>query len=190
MNRGTFNRGDYIVSVPDASADFVDDVARAYIRRLARKYDVAIYPFSVSFSVNAYRLNETNVAVYFGRGTSGGALWHIDPAERAQFDTGVLLESDVQIGAFADFDAVTFPSGGFYSGYIGDVGNNNLREFIGTGGGFFGTCGGAVYGVDLGLLDVTLDMEGGYPAAADLRGPIVVSNEAPAIRFCTASARP
>lgn len=178
--QGVFHRGDFVVSIPHVAGDYVDDVARAYVHFLAQKYRIAIHPFSASFALNAYRLHDTDVAVYFGRGTSGGALWHIDPAQRTQFDTGVLLESDLQDAAFSDFDAVTFPSGGFYSGYIGEAGNNNLRQFIAQGGGFFGTCGGAVYGVELEMLDVLLDMEGLYPAAADLRGPIVLSNASPA----------
>ncbi len=180
LSQGDFERGDYVVSVPDVADDFVDDIARAYVRFLAHKYQLTLHPFSAPFTLDAYRLHDTNVAVYFGRGTSGGALWHIDPAQRTQFDVGVLLESDIQNGAFAEYDAVSFPSGGFYSGYIGEVGNNNLRQFIAEGGGFFGTCGGAVYGVELEMLDVMLDREGLYPAAADLRGPIVLSNASPA----------
>jgi hypothetical protein len=174
----TYEQGDYIVSIPDDAVDFSDDIARAYVRYVAAKLDVQVFPFSGSFSTNAYRLQKTNAAIYFGQGTSAGALWHVNAAEQAKFGVGLLLETDVQQNDFQDFNAIVFPSGGFYSGYLGEAGNNNVREFVRAGNGFHGTCGGSVYGTELGLLDVTQDMEAGWPAAADLRGPISLSNEA------------
>lgn len=174
-----FNKGDYIVSIPNVDIDFVDDIVRAYVQHLAKDFEVKIYPFSLPFSTGAYQLRETNVAVYFGLGTSAGTLWHINAAEKVEFDIGIPLETHIREGELTKYNVVTFPSGGFYYWYLGDEGNNKVIEFVRTGNGFHGTCGDAVYGVDLGLLDVSLDMEAGWPAAADLRGPIIISNEAP-----------
>src|SRR5690606_20223768 len=98
-----------------------------------------------------YLLRDTNIAVYIGEGTSGGALWHIEPPERVHFDVDILRTEDIRAGDFADNNVVSFPSGGFYAQYIGDVGNEHVRRFVARGNGFLGTCGGNVYGVKLGL---------------------------------------
>lgn len=175
----TYNPGDFIVSIPDDNHDFTDDVARSYVGYVAARQGVEVVPFSSPFLADAYRLQETNAAIYYGQGTSGGALWHVNVAEQAKFGVGLLLETDVQQNNFQDFNAIVFPSGGFYSWYLGETGNDNIREFVRSGNGLHGTCGGSVYGTELGLLDVTQDMEGGWTAGADLRGPISLTKEAP-----------
>lgn len=173
-----YQPGDFIIALPDSRTNLEDDIYRAYIRDLAKKFHINISSFTSGITTQAMRLHETRVAVYFGQGTSGGALWHINPAENAGFDVDILLETDIQAGDFAGTNLITFPSGGFYSGYLGESGNASIQSFIAAGNGFFGTCGGNVYGVELGLLDVQLDLDGQWPAAADLRGPIQLTNQA------------
>ncbi len=176
----TYKIGDYIVSLPDSGDALLDAIAAAFADDLMDEYGLARDPLPSSFSTQAYRLGESNVTVYFGFGTSGGALWHINPAVNVHFDVGIVTTADVQANDFAGGNAITFPSGGFYIGYLETTGNTNVQNFVAAGGGLLGTCGGGVYGVQAGLLDVDLDLApSGYPKAADLRGHMVLSNEAP-----------
>jgi hypothetical protein len=170
--------GDFLVSIPKTPRTMLDDVYRAYAMDLGRRYGVPLHPLGEWGSAVGRPLRPTSVGVYFGQGTSAGALWHIRPAEAAGFDMDILLETDLAANSFGASNVITFPSGGFYSGYIGATGNEAVRQFVAAGHGFFGTCGGSVYGMDLNLIDATLDLQDGWPAAADLRGPLLLSNEA------------
>ncbi len=171
--------GDYIISLPPSGNALLDDVAATVADDVMDDYGLERYPLPSSFSTQAYRLRESNVTVYFGQGTSAGALWHIEPATRVNFDVDIVTAVDVQAGDFAGGTVITFPSGGFYIGYLGTTGNTNVQNFVAAGNGFLGTCGGGVYGVQVELLDVELDTSFGWPATADLRGHIVLSNDRP-----------
>jgi len=179
----TFAKGDFIIPInPLSTVNGIPAqiLTQAYVQKLSYELCVRVCVIIEPLTVEASQLKKTEVAVYYGEGTSGGALWHVFPLEETGFEVNIVTEEDVWAGKLAEYDDVTFPGGAFYSWYVGAEGCAKVIDFVEAGGGFIGTCGGNVFGVELGLLDVQLVMIAPYwPAAADLRGPVIMRVEAP-----------
>ena len=174
----TLARGDFVVpfqqNKPSDDPSY-SSIFTQYIMGLSAELNVPVLNFSDNIEVGAYLLNEPNVAVFYGGGVTGGSLEHIHLLEDAGFNLSIFREEDLCMEKLLDYSVITFPGGGPYENYLTENDMGIIREFIGDGGGFLGTCGGMMLGVELGLLDVEPAIVGEYVAYADLRGPVLLN---------------
>ena len=124
--------------------------------------------------MHAYPLNQAKLAVFYGGGVTGGSLEHIYPLEEAGFSLGIVREENLRRGELSEYNVITFPGGGPYGNYLSEEDMESIRDFVRLGGGFLGTCGGLILGIELELLDAEVAMAGQYEAYADLRGPVLL----------------
>jgi len=110
------------------------------------------------------------VGVYCGKGVSAGHLWHAYPLENLKITIVFFTEKDIK--SLKDMDVICFPSGGGYARYIKKSDQEYLKKIIHNQGiGYLGTCGGNVFGNDMGLLDAKLIKSGDkYPYALQVNG--------------------
>ena len=108
-------------------------------------------------------LTGINVVIYNGRGTED--LPSSYTALNALFTwmnatTEYVNSSQIRGGILSDFDIVVFPGGSetIYRLALHEDGMENIRQFVASGGSYFGICGGSTFatGSRLGLYD-------GYP---------------------------
>lgn len=174
----TLAKGDFII--PLQQNNLQDNLNYSsylpqYIGELSADLNVQVLNFSSNIAVRAYPLKEAKVAVFYGGGTTGGSLEHIQPLEQAGFTLGIIREENLNGKELSEYNVITFPGGGPYNKYLTAEEMEAIRQFVRDGGGFLGTCGGMMVGVELGLLDVEPAMAGEYAASADLRGPVLLN---------------
>lgn len=90
------------------------------------------------------------VAIYDGAGAGGDSQGRLFEQQLAGCRVERLGPEDMRAGCLEAFDAVVFP-GGSGSGQakaIGPKGRENVRSFIGGGGGYIGVCAGAYLALD------------------------------------------
>ena len=116
------------------------------------------------------RLKPVVAGIYCGKGVTAGHLWHAEPMETCGIRYVLLDETSMHL--VENVDVVCFPSGGGYETYITPEDQDMLKETIhNRGPGFLGTCGGNVFGVNLGLLDVSLlKSKQGFSYALNIHG--------------------
>ncbi|MFX1483560.1 MAG: BPL-N domain-containing protein [Promethearchaeota archaeon] len=98
------------------------------------------------------------VAVYSDRGalaSSAAALLNMFRWMHAE--ANYVNSTEIQQGVLDGYDIVAFPGGDAfdYSTYLGATGRNAVKEFVASGGSYFGICGGSVFGTNsyLGLFN-------------------------------------
>jgi len=165
----TFGCGDFIISFGQAQALFAQ-----YTEKLSTDLNVSILKIYDNVKVHVYPLKQAKVAVFYGGGVTGSSLELIYPLEEAGFNLEIVREEDLRQGKISEYNAIIFPGGSFYGNYLDEKNKESIRDFVRSGGGFFGICGGAVLGIELGLLDAELAMAGRYGAYANLRGPVLL----------------
>jgi len=173
-----FASGDFIIpSCPGLSCGNIlcSTVSPQYVEKLSTEFNVSVLKTRRNIEVLAYPLKQAKVAVFYGGGVTGGSLEHIYPLEEAGFSLGIVREENLRRGELSEYDVITFPGGGPYENYLGEEDMESIRDFVRLGGGFLGTCGGMVLGIELGLLDAEVAMAGQYGAYANLRGPVLLN---------------
>jgi len=173
-----FDSGDFIIpSYPGLSCGNIlcSTVSPQYVEKLSAAFNVSVLKTRRNIEVRAYPLKQAKVAVFYGGGVTGGSLEHIYPLEEAVFSLGIVREENLRRGELSEYDVITFPGGGPYENYLSEEDMESIRDFVRLGGGFLGTCGGMVLGIELGLLDAEVAIAGQYGAYANLRGPVLLN---------------
>ena len=127
-----------------------------YVEMPSTEFDVSVIKIRGNVEVHAYPLNQAKVAVFYGGGVTGDSLEHIYPLEEAGFSLGIVREENLRRGELSEYNVITFPGGGPYGNYLSEEDMESIRDFVRLGGGFLGTCGGLILGIELGLLDACL----------------------------------
>jgi glutamine amidotransferase-like uncharacterized protein len=171
--------GDFIIPQQvNSIAASAKDLLGRYIDTLSEELNVKVEKVNFDFSVEAFPLKKPNIAVYYGDGTTGGALEHLQPLENADFAGSILNSTQVGTEDLSQFNVLTFAGGGPYENYLDQNAILKIENFVAGGGGYVGTCGGSVFGIYMELLPVHI-MEGllypQYSEYANLRGPLVLS---------------
>jgi glutamine amidotransferase-like uncharacterized protein len=171
---GTY-RGDFLIPIHQQPAE---SLLSQYILFLSKQLNVTIMQAG-STQANVYPLNQAKVAIYYGNGVSGGSLEHIYALEQAGFSLSTVNENNMNIADLSQFNVLSFPGGGPYLNALNDQAVNGIKQFIHDGGGYLGTCGGSVLGVELGLLEVQNFRENvtgmQFKDWSDSRGPIILN---------------
>jgi glutamine amidotransferase PdxT len=171
------HRGDFVIPVHQQSAGATSMLSQ-YILYLSKQLNVTITQAG-NTQANVYPLNQAKVAVYYGGGVSGGSLEHIHALEQAGFSLSTVNQNNMNIGDLSQFNVLTFPGGGPYLNALNENDTNGIKQFVNAGGGYLGTCGGSVLGVELGLLDVQNVMKNFtgvmYEDWSDSRGPVILN---------------
>ena len=113
-----------------------------------------LFPWATAV-VRASATAPTSIGFFTGNGTSSNLTAFrttLNAAAAAAFDAYVIVElgdADVARVAPGDFAALVFPggSGNGQAAAIGAAGLAAVRAFVGGGGGYVGTCGGAFLGL-------------------------------------------
>ena len=117
-------------------------------------HGVLVGPKPPPVRIGLYVGNGTSRSIH--NGTSAMDLFYSTLAEGAGmafperlFTIDNLTEPDIGALSAADYEAVVFPggSGGGQARAIGEEGLVALRQFVGAGRGYIGTCGGAFLGI-------------------------------------------
>jgi glutamine amidotransferase-like uncharacterized protein len=168
--------GDFIIPFPQylASGDFIHSSLQ-YFEKLSTELNVTIIKTRCNEEIRAYQLKQPEVAVFSGGGVTGGSLEHVRLLEEAGFSLGIVTEENLRRGELSEYNVVTFPGGGPYGNYLSETDMKSIRDFVRLGGGFLGTCGGLVLGIELGLLNAEVAIEGQYEAYAGLRGAVLLN---------------
>lgn len=168
--------GDFVVPFPQYfySRDFILPSVQ-YFEKVSTDFNVTILKYWDTEHIHVYPLEHTKVAIFSGGGATGSSLEHINLLEEAGFSLGLVTEENLRPEELSKYNAITFPGGGPYSKYLNETNMQSIRDFVRRGGGFLGTCGGSVLGIELGLLDAELAFEGQYEAYAGLRGAVVLN---------------
>ncbi len=177
-----FASGDFIIPFHQSvSCDNIlcSTVFPQYVEELSAELNVSILNIRSNIEARAYPLNQAKVAVYYGSGVTGGCLEHLHPLEEAGFNLGIVREENLNQGNLSEYNVITFPGGGPYGKYLSQEDMDSIRDFVRCGGGYLGTCGGMVLGIEMGLLDAETAKAGQYEAYADLRGPLVLNVSQP-----------
>ena len=172
----TLEIGDFIISRQQNNIyPFASTLLHKYIEKLSEELNVTIKEINFDFQVTAFPLKKARVAVYYGGGATGGSLEHIYPLEETDFELNIFDSSDLKDAELSKYDVITFPGGGPYEEYLDENVISEIKNFVSNGGGFVGTCGGAAFGVNIGLLNAKLamgELYPQYPEYADFRGPV------------------
>jgi len=152
-----------------------------YVEKLSFELNLTSLKMSYVPRVTAYTLTSPRVAIYYGGGVTGGALWQIHPLETAGFNLGIITEVNIERGDLADYDVLVFPGGGAYLNYLSSTEIEEIKRFVEDGGGFLGTCGGLAFGVQIGLLNAQLaySMQAPPDKHVNLRGPVILESTSP-----------
>ncbi len=84
-------------------------------------------------------------------------LEHLIPLEKADFDIKLINSSEVNEQNLEKVNVITFPGGADYRDYLDNQAIIDVKSFVSKGGGFVGTCSGAAFAIDIGLLVSTHD---------------------------------
>jgi glutamine amidotransferase-like uncharacterized protein len=164
--------GDFVIP-PQDDQQLLDK----YVNRLSQELSVQMKKVNSNSKIEGFPLKEPKVAIYYGGGTTGGALEHLLPLEEADFEIGILNSSELEDQYLSNFNVITFPGGGPYENYLDEKTLSSVKDFVSNGGGFVGTCGGAALGIDMDLLPVQM-MQGElypqYSEYANIRGPLKI----------------
>jgi glutamine amidotransferase-like uncharacterized protein len=171
------HRGDFIIPVHQQPTGATVALSQ-YILYLSKQLNVTT-THAGNTQANVYPLNQAKVAVYYGGGVSGGSLEHIHALEQAGFSLSTVNENNMNVGDLSLFNVLTFPGGGPYLNSLNTADVDGIKQFVQGGGGYLGTCGGSVLGVELGLLDVQNVMKNFtgmlYEDWSDSRGPVILN---------------
>ena len=104
-------------------------------------------------------LSGLNVAVYFGTGLSAVEASRIALVNMYKWMNAstveILNDTEIQNGALWDYDILAMPGGNpiSYSIRLGTEGSNAIREWVYSGGSYFGVCGGAIFACRVATFD-------------------------------------
>jgi glutamine amidotransferase-like uncharacterized protein len=171
-------RGDFIVP-PQSNGLFPSsqNLLVDYANKQAQELNVTVEKVNFNFEIEALPLKKPTVAIYSGGGAAGGVLEHLYPLQNAGFDIQILNSTDIENHDLTNFNVLTFPGGGAYWNYQNDKAVSEIKDFVSNGNGFVGTCDGAAFGVDTGLLEAHKMVGALYPEYdeyADIRGPLTL----------------
>ena len=176
-----YSKGDFVIAVNN-------EVMLNYFLKTADELGVTIYLDSrldkSRLVTTARKMAKPKIAVYYGNGTTGGAIWFIHALENMGFDIGIVTEKDILEGSLENYNVLLLGSGGDYCSHLAKEGCKKVEEFVYNGGGYIGHCGGSVAAVKgypksspssmLELADVTLELkESGNILSAYARGPVI-----------------
>jgi glutamine amidotransferase-like uncharacterized protein len=182
-----YTRGDFVIAFNSFSAV-------RYLLNMADELGVTVNRDSgldeSRLVVVARKMVKPKIAVYYGNGTTGGAIWFIQALEDMGFDTGIVTAKDILEGALRDYNVLLLGSGGDYCTHLGKEGCKEVTEFVYNGGGYIGHCGGSVAAVSgyhksgpsswLELADARLEQkESGNILSAYARGPVIYAITTP-----------
>ena len=178
-NESTYSleRGSFLIQARQSTAVYglISKFFSSYLRKISEELNASCFEVHYPFEAVAYSLTDFKVAVYGGSGVTGGAIEHVTPLAAADFNVNIISETDIQQGKLEGYDVLTFP-GGSYD--LNDTIIQKIKDFVKLGGGFLGTCGGAVFGAQNDLLNVRFATVNQSLAYASLRGPIVLKLKA------------
>jgi glutamine amidotransferase-like uncharacterized protein len=170
--------GDFIVPQQTSNLNpSSQELLNKYLKKEAQQLNVTVEEVEFSFNLSALSLKKPKIAIFEGGGVTGGVLEHLYPLEGANFDVQILNSTEIQNQALSNFSVLTFPGGGAYWNYLDEKTVSQIKDFVAKGGGFVGTCDGAAFGVDVGLLNahkMTGALYPQYDEYADIRGPLTL----------------
>lgn len=178
-----YSKGDFVIAINSFNEAIIN-----YFLKTTDELGVTVYLDSAldksGLVTTARKIVKPKIAVYSGNGTTGGAIWFIHALEKMGFDIGIVTEKDILEGALENYNVLLLGSGGDYCSHLGKEGCKEVEEFVYTGGGYIGHCGGSVAAVKgypksspssrLELADVGLELkESGNILSAYARGPVI-----------------
>jgi glutamine amidotransferase-like uncharacterized protein len=168
------SKGDFVIPITQESRG-EESLLSQYVLYLSDQMNVSTTKIPVNSQATIYPLNKAKVAIWYGGEVSGGSLEHTHALEQAGFNLAYVTEENMSLSDLSKFNVITFPGGGPYGRALSQENESSIKEFVSKGGGYLGTCGGSVLGVELGLLDAENAMKGQYGDWAGLRGSIMLN---------------
>ena len=184
-----YQKGDFVI-IRDfrKNLEYKNKISINYLLKTAEELGITVYQEigldGSSLVTAAHKLVKPEIAIYYGNGTSDGAIWFIQALEKMGFDMGIVTENDILDGALENYNVLIIGGGMDFCRYLGEEGCKKVEEFVHNGGGYIGHCGGAVAAVKgyqksshsswLELAEVSLELEeNGCLTAAYASGPVI-----------------
>ena len=186
-----YQKGDFIIILNSKkNLEYKNKITINYLLKTAEELEVTVYQErrsnESSLVTAAQKIVKPEIVIYYGNGTTDGAIWFVQALEKMGFDIGIVTENDILKGALENYNVLIVGSGMYYCRYLGEEGCKKIEEFVYNGGGYIGHCGGSVAAVKgypkssssswLELADVRLELkENGNLLSSYVRGPVIYS---------------
>ena len=142
-----YQKGDFVI-IRNRRKSIENKILINYFLKTADELGVTVYEElgldEPSLITAAQKMLKSEIAVYYGNGTSDGAIWFIQALEKMGFDMGIVTENDILGGALENYNVLIIGGGMDFCRYLGKEGCKRIEEFVHNGGGYVGHCGGAV----------------------------------------------
>ncbi|KAF5428521.1 hypothetical protein C5S39_11325, partial [Candidatus Methanophagaceae archaeon] len=98
--------------------------------------------------------------------------------EELGFDIRTISANEIENGELNQFNVLAV-GGGYHkhkSDLLTEIGKNNIRSFVNDGGGYFGSCGGAAFVMNVsgGLNMIAVERRARSDQPAEINGPIEI----------------
>ena len=148
-----------------------------YIECSTAELNVTVYPESRLFNSSMVQVIKPRIAVYYSSSVKWTAMLQLC-LEELGFDIKTISANDIENGELDQFNVLAV-GGGYHkhkSDLLTEIGKNNIRSFVNDGGGYFGSCGGAAFVMNVsgGLNMIAVERREMSERPAGINGPIEI----------------
>ena len=142
-----------------------------------QELNVTVSHESRSFNSSTVQVIKPRIGVFYNSSVKWTAMLQLC-LEELGFDIRTISANDIENGELDQFNVLAV-GGGYHkhkSDLLTEIGKNNVRSFVNDGGGYFGSCGGAAFVMNVsgGLNMIAVERRARGDQPAEINGPIEI----------------